>query len=613
MCGICGIVSGGPGVEEDLRLSGMLEALTPRGPDEEGIFRGGNARLGVRRLRIIDLKTGRQPMSSADGRLTVVFNGEIYNFRELRRELEGRGHAFNTQSDTEAILRGFEEWGAGAFDRLDGMFAIAVWDASLKTLTLARDRIGEKPLYWSHESERFVFASELRAIRLGLTRDPRPDRAAAARYLFFGYSPSPDSLLEGVGKLRPGEILTFQEGNVTTRRFWTPPDIAERGASDSALLPALTEAVRSRLVSDVPLGAFLSGGIDSTIVVDRMASLAAAPATFSIGFADSSYDESEKAASVAQALGTRHTGRVFSEDSLIGLLSSLGKIIDEPLADASILPTYLLSGLARENVTVALSGDGGDELFGGYPTYPLHRWVGRHAHGRTLGRGLRLIAKSLPISDANLSFDFRLRKLAGGLGHEAAWRHALWMCCCDPEQIRELVPDLPPGELRDLLFEPVGDRLRGRAFPTAVDLAMHLDLTMYLAEGVLMKVDRASMARSLEVRAPFLARDAVGLAFSIPAARKVGFWSWQTKLPLRRMLRARFPARIVSQPKKGFGIPVSRWLRTAARDRVEATLKDVPFDRDAVARLWAEHQSRRRNNRMTLWALFIYGEWCKRL
>jgi asparagine synthase (glutamine-hydrolysing) len=372
MCGICGIVSDAPGAEEEPRLARMLEALTPRGPDEEGVLRDGPARLGIRRLRIIDLETGRQPMSTADGRITVILNGEIYNYREIRWELEGRGQVFRTKSDTESVLRGFEEWGDAVFEKLDGMFAVALWSAPHRRLTLARDRVGEKPLYWAKEEDRFIFASELRSIVRGLGSPPRPDRTAAARYLFYGYSPSPDALVEGVRKLLPGEVLTLERGDVRRQRFWEPPETDPSAAplrdSDRELRRALSDAVQSRLVSDVPLGAFLSGGVDSTLVVDRMAALSSAPATFSIGFSDASYDESEKARSVARRVGTRHTDRVFSEESLVALLGSLPKIVDEPLADASILPTYLLSGLAREEVTVALSGDGGDELFGGYPT-----------------------------------------------------------------------------------------------------------------------------------------------------------------------------------------------------------------------------------------------------
>jgi asparagine synthase (glutamine-hydrolysing) len=614
MCGISGIVS--PGVddpEDDRRLAAMLRALIPRGPDEEGVFHDAGVRLGVRRLKVIDLETGHQPIRTADGALTIVFNGEIYNYLELREQLESRGHRFRTRSDTETVLLGFREWAFDVFDRLDGMFGLAIWDAPSRRLVLARDRMGEKPLYWAEDGGRLVFASEMKAIRRGLRRARAVDRKALARYLFYGYCPSPDSLLDGVHKLRPAEILVYTAaGTVQLRRFWSPgapPADADVPARLAELRgTTLPVAVRSRLVSDVPVGAFLSGGIDSTLVVQEMTAAEVSPRTFSIGFEDPSFDESAKARLVADQLGTDHTERVFSEENLTSLLGELPRLTDEPLADPSILPTYLLSRLARERVTVALSGDGGDELFGGYPTYLGHRWASMidGAQG-VAGMLVRGVAAALPVSDANLSLDFRLAKLGLGLGHDAARRHALWMSQCTPAQIAALLPDLAGQDLSEMLFEPVADRLAGRTFRTDLDLAMYLDLTLYLAECVLMKVDRASMACSLETRAPLLARGVVEAALSLPASAKVGLRT--TKKVLRRLLEARYPASISQQPKKGFGIPVSRWLRTLARESVESVLKELPVDRDAVALLWREHVEGRRNHRMPLWALHVFGLW----
>lgn len=612
MCGIAGILSpGAEDPEEERRLGKMLAALVPRGPDEEGRYRCAGARLGIRRLRVIDLETGSQPITTRDGALTIVFNGEIYNYRELRQTLESRGHLFHTRSDTEVILLGFREWSDGVFDRLDGMFAVAIWDEPGAQLTLARDRIGEKPLYWSDEGSRFVFASEMRSIRYGLTGLPGFDRTALARYLFYGYCPSPQTLLDGVQKLQPAEVLTRREGRVSSSRFWSPPVPPRRAdahalrAFEQDVLPA---AVQSRLVSDVPLGAFLSGGIDSTAIVQEMVLADRAPRTFSIGFADPTFDESAKARLVAGRLGTRHTERLFDEGALLALLPRLPRIIDEPLADPSILPTYLLSSAAREEVTVALSGDGGDELFGGYPTYLAHRWAGAlNGAGPLAASMLQASSRALPVSDANLALDFRISKFALGLRHDGARRHALWMSHCSPAQVATLMPDLAGPHLEDLLFAPAEVRVAGRLFETNLDLAMHLDLTMYLAECVLMKVDRASMACSLETRAPFLARAVVDLALALPASAKVG--AWRTKKPLRHLLDGRYPSWIVKQPKKGFGIPVSRWLRTAARDSVEQALQELPVDAEAVSHLWEEHQARRRNHRMPLWALYVFGRW----
>ncbi|MGH9441763.1 MAG: asparagine synthase (glutamine-hydrolyzing) [Thermoanaerobaculia bacterium] len=611
MCGICGIVGPSRDADDETRLSLMLRELIPRGPDEEGITQSGRARLGVRRLRVIDLATGSQPMSTPGGRLTALLNGEIYNFRELREELEGAGLAFRSRSDTEVVLLGYDRWGDRLFQKLDGMFAIAIWDASKEMLVLSRDRAGEKPLYYGLAGERFVFASGLRALERGLAESVAPSQEAMARYLFFGYLPSPEGMLAGIRKVCPAEIVTFRNGSIGARRFWSYPDEPRADSpdlDDEALLGTVTEAVRSRLVSDVPIGAFLSGGVDSTLVVDRWSAVASRPRTFSVGFRETSFDESGKARRVAAQLGTDHHENCFSSDSLVAAIPELDRIVDEPLADPSILPTYALSRLARERVTVALSGDGGDELFGGYPTYLAHRWFDLAGPAaRPLGGLAGVLGRSIPRSDANFSMDFRLRKFAAGLDRDSAWRHAVWMSHCSPDQIGALMPDLARTHLRELLFEPVEAVLRGRTFPSSVDLAMFLDFSLYLPEGVLRKVDRASMACSLEVRSPLLAPRLIDAATSIRARGKVGLI--ETKRPLRRLLAGRFPRDLVSQPKKGFGIPVSLWLRTILRDEVRRVLSALPFDRKAVEVLWDEHQSRRENHRMPLWALYVLGRW----
>jgi asparagine synthase (glutamine-hydrolysing) len=504
MCGIAGAAdASGAALSRDA-LRAMTDDMRLRGPDDEGAFADGACMLGHRRLSIIDLGGGHQPMATPDGKLVVVFNGEIYNFQDLRSRLESLGHAFSTRSDTEAILWAYRQWGDACVRELDGMFAFALWDAEKQRLLVGRDRFGKKPLFYFHDGERLIFASTLSAL-LRHPRVPRElDRDAVAEYLALEYVVAPRSIVNGVNKLPPASQLSFDaaSGRLQVSRYWQlridgSLRIPEAEA-EARLEELIRDAVRKRLISDVPLGVFLSGGVDSSTV----AAFAAAERpirTFSVRFADPSFDESAFARTVARHLGTDHVEEELSLTDGVAIAQRLGEILDEPVADGSIVPTCLLSRFARRHVTVALGGDGGDELFAGYPTYVAHKlagWAGPLKHP-ALVEGMRQIAALLPVSNDNFSFDFKVKKLLSGLDAPAAERNYVWLGAFERARIQRLM-----GVETDLYAAP---RARyEEAAGTHLERVMYQDVGLYMCHSVLAKVDRASMANSLEVRAPLL-------------------------------------------------------------------------------------------------------------
>ncbi|MCU1282308.1 MAG: asnB, partial [bacterium] len=491
-----------------------------RGPDDAGTFLDGTALLAFRRLSILDLAGGHQPMSTPDGACTVVFNGEIYNFVALRARLEALGHAFVTRSDTECILHAYRQWGADCVAELDGMFAFALWDARARRLLLARDRFGKKPLYYYADGARIAFASTLTAL-LQHPAVPRAlDRDALAEYLAVEYVVAPRTILSNVRKLPAATRLVFDAdgGRTTTTRYWelrvdgtrfrgTPADAAVE-------LEALLQAsVKKRLVADVPLGVFLSGGVDSSTVAALAARERSGIETFSIGFSDPSFDESRWARRAAAHLGTRHHEEELSLDDAAAIVADLGSILDEPVADGSIVPTYLLSRFARRHVTVALGGDGGDELFAGYPTYVAHRllqYAGPLARPSLIAAAAALAAR-LPVSHDNFSFDFRLKKLLAGAAAPLDERNYWWLGACEPARVAALLG----GERHDP-FAAVRARYHEPPAGTHLERVLCQDVGLYLCHSVLAKVDRASMAASLEVRAPLLDTAVAEFAGSLP-------------------------------------------------------------------------------------------------
>ncbi|HZF66985.1 MAG TPA: asparagine synthase (glutamine-hydrolyzing) [Gemmatirosa sp.] len=610
MCGIAGYAGWTRAAERgtsDLRR--MCGAIRHRGPDDEGHFVAPGVALGMRRLSIIDVSGGRQPIGNEDGSVQVVFNGEIYNHRTLQRELEGRGHRFATSSDTETLVHLYEEDGDRLVHRLRGMFGFALWDARRHRLLVARDRLGIKPLYYFASDDGVAFASEVRSLRAleGLTLDVDP--GAVADYLAFGYVPEPSCIYRGVRKLPPGHLLTWdREHGVRVERYWSPVRETLRIDEDEAveeLRRRFADAVGCHLEAEVPLGAFLSGGVDSSAVVAQMARLMDRPVrTFSIGFAEDAYNEAPHAARVARALGTEHTELIVRPDADT-IIERVILGFDEPFADSSALPTFLVSELARRHVTVALSGDGGDELFGGYTRYA--ETLARPVLPAALHRPLGALARSLPVG-------MRGRGRLLNLSRSRHGQYTGWVASpLDPREGGVARADLPGGR-RPLasLLAPLFDEIGGADDP--LRWMTLTDVQTYLPGDILTKVDRMSMAVSLEARVPLLDHEFAEFALALPSAlkRRDGTGKWI----FRRAVEGLVPPSVLEKPKQGFGVPLEHWMRNELRHRVEAVLRpDSPIgrfvDARAVARLAAEHLRGHRDQSMALWSLLVLDVWLR--
>jgi asparagine synthase (glutamine-hydrolysing) len=619
MCGICGTAGFEP-VDRSV-LERMAAAIRHRGPDDDGFYLdtygdGLSVGLGFRRLSIIDLVTGKQPISNETGSVQLVLNGEIYNFRELRTDLESRGHVFMTNSDTEVVVHLYEEHGERCVEQLNGMFAFALWDRSRRELLLARDRFGKKPLYYADVGRSLIFGSELKALLEHPTCPRELDLDSVARYLAFEYVPTPHSIFGGVHKLPAGHVLTWRDGSSSTKPYWdltfdSGPD-ADEGDLAEELREQLRAAVRRRLVSDVPLGAFLSGGIDSSSVVALMAE-ALAPGsvkTFTIGFGDASFDESSHARRVASHFGTDHHEEVFTPDVMLGLLPEVYGVMDEPFADASILPTYLLSRFTRGHVTVALGGDGSDELLAGYPTFAAERVARLYPVPEAVNARTAIpLADRLPVSTSNFSFDFKLKRFLRGAALAPARRHAAWLGAFMPSEQSALLSTPPRGGV----LEEAERTFAAAPTRDPVERLIYLYAKTYLQDDILVKVDRASMAHSLEVRAPFLDVELAAFLSRVPPRfklRRLG-----TKHLLKRAMADVLPRGISDRPKKGFGIPVARWfkaeLREALLDELSASRLRAQglFEPSEVQRLVTEHLDGRRDHRKALWTLLVFQLW----
>jgi asparagine synthase (glutamine-hydrolysing) len=611
MCGICGVAGGDPTHGRRL-VEGMCAAMTHRGPDDEGIAALDGVTLGMRRLSIIDLQGGRQPMANEDSTVWVVQNGEIYNHLELRERLIASGHVFRTQSDTEVLVHGYEEWGESLVERLNGQFAFCILDRRSSRLFLARDRMGIKPLHYGVDGDRFVFASELKA----LLRDPALrkgiDPVALDEYLAYEFVPSPRSIVRGVSKLRPGHTLTWSPADrrEVLRRYWAPELKVDGAARDvdveaARLREVLRESVRKELISDVPLGVFLSGGVDSSAVAATMTELGVDVKTFSVGFAERSFDESSYARMVAQHLGTDHHELTLSPSMLLGLVPRLPLLLDEPLGDASIIPTYLLSAFTREHVKVALGGDGGDELFAGYPTLQAHRMAGWYGLAPSVvRRGLvEPLVRRLPVSRSNFSFDFRAKRFVAAADRPVAERHQRWMGSFSPAERAALLA-------ADVVSDGV---VENRSSLDPLNQVLMLDIRGYLENDILVKLDRASMMASLEGRVPLLNNDFVAFALGLPLDMKLR--GLRSKYLFRRALRGVLPGSILRRPKKGFGIPVAEWFRGPLRERLldmlapERLRREGFFRVEPVRRLIDDHLAGRADNRKQLWTLFAFEAW----
>ena len=626
MCGIAGWASldartPPPESAREL-LHAMCERMTHRGPDAEGLMVSTGVALGMRRLAIIDLATGEQPATSEDGQVAVVFNGEIYNYRELRADLEQRGHYFRSLSDTEVLPHLYEEYGTAMVQHLNGMFAFALWDARRRRLFIARDRFGEKPLYWGIFDGTLLFASEPKVLLAHPSVQPRLNTDALRQYLAFDYVPAPLSIYQGIHKLTAAHTLTLEDGCVEVKPYWrlsyrTHEPVPTEEEAAARLRELLADAVRMRLVSDVPLGVLLSGGVDSsTVAALAVRSSSEAVKTFSISFSESSFDESAYSRAVAKFLGTDHHEERLSADLVANLVSEIGSWMDEPLSDPSLVPTYLLSRFTRKHVTVALGGDGGDELFAGYPMYLGHHLA--HLYARLPGplrRGvIERIVRYLPVKTKNLSFDYKARRFVAGAHYDEVARHHIWFGSFSPdEQNALLTPAVQRASDGDVYAEARRLLKEECDADNMVEGMQSLDTRLYLAEDILTKVDRASMAVSLEVRAPFLDPRVAEYAASLPADYKLH--GRTTKYILKRAVASLLPPFVTRRGKKGFGVPVAEWLkgklRPLARDLLapERIRRGGLFDPGYVQRLQDEHERGVANHRKLLWTLLMFELW----
>ena len=620
MCGVAGKLFHDPARAVDGALLDRMSAiLAHRGPDDAGIHHEGSVGLVSRRLAIQDLSAaGHQPMSSPDGRLWITYNGEIYNFLLLRDELERDGVRFRSRSDTEVILALYARQGPDCLARLRGMFALAIWDRQERTLFAARDRLGKKPLFYYQDAARFVFASEPKAILQDPEVPVAPDHVALHHYLTYGYVPGPWSAFRGVRKLPPAHYLVLRDGRTSLHRYWelrhTPKRTDGEAALTEELLARLGEAVRLRLISDVPVGALLSGGLDSSAVVAMIRRATSGPIrTFSIGFDRPDYDETRYARLVAQHLGTEHHEAVVKPDAVAGV-PRLVWHYNEPFADSSALPSLAVCEMARGFVTVALNGDGGDETFLGYDRYlataVLNRldWVPRpvRALAGAAGRGLpRGMAKSLA---------YRLRRVTDVLTLEPRDRYAKWMSAFGNADKRELYAPALRQELRTTDSLALLDQAYEASDATTfVERIAHADVQLYLPDDLLVKMDIASMAHSLEVRSPFLDHEVVEFAASLPLHLKLR--GWTQKYLLRRAMRGLLPEAVIRRPKMGFGVPIDHWFRHELREMAYDVLLDARaqqrgyFRPEVVRRYLDEHVEGRAHHHPRLWSLLMLEQW----
>ncbi len=624
MCGICGIVYKDGGTPDRALLKKANDLLTHRGPDDEGFFTDGPAGLAMRRLAIIDLSTGHQPISSPDGRYTIVFNGEIYNFLELRAELSAAGVQFRTKTDTEVILALYERMGAGCVRRLRGMFAIAIWDKAEERLFLARDRIGKKPLVYTEQAGCLAFASELRSLFVwpGISRDIDPE--AIDLYLSLQYIPSPKTIYRQVKKLEPGHTLTYHKGRAVIERYWDlplgqAPLTADFETAKEMVASKLREAVRLRLISDVPLGAFLSGGIDSSIIVALMSEMSERPVkTFSIGFEEAEFSELHFAQEVARRYGCDHTEFVVKPE-MADVLPKLAWHYGEPYADASALPSYYVARETRRFVTVALNGDGGDENFAGYIRYFAMKLARYFDALPGPGRAaLQSAAEFLPEWRAPYSFNWRLKRfLRSALFTDLPKRHLKMVGYFSEEDKEGLYTQRFLARLGEGKGSAQG--YLAQAFDACpqedfVNRLLYVDFKTYLPECLMAKMDIAAMANSLEGRSPFLDHEFVEMVFRMP-----GDWKLKGlrghKWLLKEAFRDKLPPRIFNRGKMGFGIPLGTWFRGPLKVYWEehvlsskALARDY-FEPAALRQIWAEHQSGGRDHGYRLWALLMLELW----
>ncbi|MGH8559847.1 MAG: asparagine synthase (glutamine-hydrolyzing) [Methylococcales bacterium] len=643
MCGFTGFRSRHVAADYHEIAMRMAETIAHRGPDDAGIWFDADTGMALahRRLSILDLSSaGHQPMLSVCERYIIVFNGEIYNHLDLRKDLGRRGKIWKGRSDTETLLAAIAVWGIDcALKKCVGMFAFALWDREAQLLTLARDRLGEKPLYFGRQNEAFLFGSELKALRAHPAFLGEVDRDALALYLRYNYIPAPYSIYKGIHKLPPGSYLLVNTAlNTEIRTYWSANDIAESGQSNlftgseteakEELELLLTQSIRSQMTADVPLGAFLSGGVDSSAVVALMRMQSSRPVkTFTIGFREESYNEGEYAHAVAKHLGTEHTELYVSPEQAMSVIPMLPHIYDEPFADSSQIPTWLVSKLAREQVTVSLSGDGGDELFGGYNRYflgpaiwnkldllplSLRTTMARVMTGISPDRWNAGMGKIAPLVPAKLRFGNpgdKLHKLAGVLRSQSPENLYLGLVSLWEEPATVVLASREP-------ITVLTDRNQWPELPDFIQYMMALDMLTYLPDDILVKVDRAAMSLSLETRVPFLDHRIVEFAWRLPLSMKIQ--NGQGKHLLRQVLYKYVPKSLIERPKMGFGMPLDSWLRGPLREWADALLDENRLNRESffdpipIRKKWLEHLSGQRNWQYHLWGVLMFQIWLEK-
>jgi asparagine synthase (glutamine-hydrolysing) len=621
MCGITGFI--GEGNEGNLRA--MLLSIKHRGPDDEGILLRGNVGLAHARLSIIDLSaSGHQPMLSDDQRVSIVFNGEIYNFKELRNELTKTGqYRFNGTSDTEVIIALYKEYGEKCFEKMNGMFAIAIYDFSRHALILARDRMGKKPLYWASFGDTILFGSELKALFEHPLCRKELNLCSLNKYLIYDYVPTPHSIMKNVHKLMPATYIVFENNSEQITAFWHAdftilhkPEIQVLGELDELL----RESVESRLVADVPVGVFLSGGIDSsTIAYYSQLGRSEKIDTFSINFSEKSFNESEYAKKVAKILGTKHHATTLDSKMALDLIPRIGDILDEPLADASIIPTYFLSDFTRKKVTVALGGDGADELFAGYPTFQAEKLIKWYRLLPTIVKEkiIKNLFERINTSDKYMGFGFKVKKFLDGVDDPAMIRHQKWLGSFKRDQREGLFLPLIWDQLKnENEYEDILPYWKEASNADEVANILYQYMRTYLMDEVLVKVDRASMAHGLEVRSPFLDYHLVDFANHLPYSFKCN--GFTTKYILKKLMEDKLPSDVVWRKKHGFGIPVAQWLRDDLRDWCNEVLSERIINKtglwqyETVRRIKEEHFSNQKDNRKLLWNLIMFQVWYDR-
>ena len=620
MCGICGVVSFQPNVPTARSiLLRMNASLQHRGPDDEGYYVDDQVNLAMRRLSIIDLHTGQQPISNESGDIWAVCNGEIYNFQNVRTALEQRGHIFRTQSDTEIIVHAYEEYGDECVTHFNGMFAMAVWDRRERRLLLARDRLGIKPLYYWSGAGKLVFGSELKALLSHPDVPRQVDLAALDLFLTLEYIPAPRTIYTNLFKLLPGHQLVVEKGILKVTQYWDVPyqPISQSEAECVEILSGLIqESVRLHGISDVPLGAFLSGGLDSSTLVGYLSQKANAPVqTFSIGFEHDSYNELPYAEAVAKHFVTKHHSQILKLDQ-VNLIEQLVTHFDEPFADTSILPTFLVSRLASQEVKVVLSGDGGDELFAGYDTYLAEKLDGyyRHLPQTWRQRAFPTFAGLLPPRPAKKGFINKVKRMIEGGALDPSLQHTRWMMFLSSSEKHSLYTSDLQAAIRD---DPVSDFFHGyfekaRLFDPLAQ-QQYVDIKTYLADDILTKVDRMSMAVSIEARVPLLDYRIVEFALNLPAHMKLK--GGRTKSILREAVKNMLPSLVLEKPKEGFSIPVKHWLRTSLKPMMLDLLSPAAlqnhgyFEHRVVAQWIREHLQGQANHSHRLWALMVFQMW----